>query len=235
MRAGQLGETEVGLLRLYKLISKKWGIFALQDQQLKVSPINELNDPFEYLSIDLGDRSIREWVGFRRGALGANSAVLCFSAAWRNPVIWAHYADSHRGMALGFDIPGRLLYQMEYSDKKIKADPKKLDDPDEEKAILDKMARRKYKHWEYEEEYRLLIDLTRVRREAANRSEHDFFSFGEGLVLREVVLGCRYVGGENSALERQLLNEGVAITTARPAFRTFRMAIQQNDTLKKRL
>ena len=33
------------------------------------------------------------------------SGLLCFSRHWYSPALWAHYADNHKGMCLGFDIP----------------------------------------------------------------------------------------------------------------------------------
>lgn len=48
-------------MRVYKFYPAKWGLEALLKRRLKVSPIDELNDPFEYLSLDLGDKNVRAW------------------------------------------------------------------------------------------------------------------------------------------------------------------------------
>jgi hypothetical protein len=34
--------------------------------------------------------------------------LLCFSADWSHPLIWAHYSDKHRGLCLGFEIPSEV-------------------------------------------------------------------------------------------------------------------------------
>lgn len=76
----------------------------------------------------MGDKSVRKFIRERRAFLGKNGAVISFCAKWANPVIWSHYADEHRGMALGFDIPESLLFKIGYEDKKIPFDAKDLND-----------------------------------------------------------------------------------------------------------
>jgi hypothetical protein len=41
--------------------------------------------------------------------------MLCFSRDWHNPVQWSHYADKHRGICLGFDVPDSLLVPVQYT------------------------------------------------------------------------------------------------------------------------
>jgi hypothetical protein len=155
-------------MRVYKFRSRIWGLKALEDKQLKVSPIDGLNDPFEYLAVDLGDKSVREFIREKRAFLGANSGVISFSKEWSNPVIWAHYAEDHQGMALGFDIPDKMLFKMKYSDQLIPFDGTSLNDKQIVKAVIQELGRTKFRHWEYEDEHRLLFDLNRARRESPN-------------------------------------------------------------------
>jgi hypothetical protein len=42
-----------------------------------------------------------------------NIGVLCLGASWSSPVMWAHCADKHFGVALGFDVPDQLLSRIE--------------------------------------------------------------------------------------------------------------------------
>ena len=52
---------------VYKFYPAKRVREALIEQRLKVSLIDELNDPLEYFSLDFGDQDIRVWASeFRR-------------------------------------------------------------------------------------------------------------------------------------------------------------------------
>ena len=73
--------------------------------RVKLSKISELNDPFELRPYDLTDPRIRQAFLTTRDEIGAERGLACFSSAWSNPVIWAHYSDNHKGLCLGFEVP----------------------------------------------------------------------------------------------------------------------------------
>ena len=221
-------------MRVYKFRSKKWGLRALKDSQLKVSAIDGLSDPFEYLAVDLGDKSVRNLIRINRDFLDANSGLISFCRRWSNPVICAHYADDHQGMALGFDVPDNLLYEMEYSDLRIPFDGAALNDEDALKIVIGKLGKTKFKHWQYEEEYRLLFDLNRVRDECPS-AQMFFQPFEKDMAPKEVILGCRYESNSEFELQNSLIKQGVKITTSRAAFQTFEMTPQLSEKLWKNL
>jgi len=70
---------------------------ALYERRLKQSRIHELNDPFELTPYNLTDPDLRRAFYKTRNDMGQNKGMVCFSADWRDPVIWAHYSDKHRG------------------------------------------------------------------------------------------------------------------------------------------
>ena len=45
--------------------------------------------------------------------------MLCFSFKWSNPVLWAHYADKHKGICLGFDVPDDNVQRVKYVDTRL--------------------------------------------------------------------------------------------------------------------
>ena len=54
---------------VYKFYPPEYALQSLSKLRFKVSPIDELNDPFEYLSLDMGDKSVRAWAkNFRKSA-----------------------------------------------------------------------------------------------------------------------------------------------------------------------
>ena len=92
-------------MRAYKFLDSHFGLKTLYEKRLKQSRVNELNDPFELTPFDLTDLAIRNAFIQTREDLCKEKGVVCFSSGWRDPVIWAHYSDKHRGLCLGFEIP----------------------------------------------------------------------------------------------------------------------------------
>jgi len=74
----------------------------------------ELNDPFEFLGVDLSDPDFRRQIKATKKTLSESRGLLCFSKNWHNPVLWGHYADKHRGICLGFDMPEDLPTKVDY-------------------------------------------------------------------------------------------------------------------------
>jgi hypothetical protein len=92
-------------MRVYKFLPTEFGLKSIYERRLKQSQIKDLNDPYELASYDLSDSKDKKAFFDTRDQMHEDRGVLCFSATWHNPVIWAHYGDKHYGMCLGFDIP----------------------------------------------------------------------------------------------------------------------------------
>src|SRR5271155_4121200 len=153
-------------MRAYKFLDEKYGLKSLEEKRLKQSRIPDLNDPFELIPYDLTDPNFRKVFLKTRGDLNEKKGLLCFSADWKNPVIWAHYSDKHKGLCLGFEIPemngdpkndaGYVKYVQHLSPFPLNFENM----PDSEH---DSFARSvlftKYKDWAYEKEIRVWADL----------------------------------------------------------------------------
>jgi len=86
-------------MRAYKFLNEHFGLKSLSEKRIKISEIHELNDPFELIPFDLGDRRHRVAMIRMRDQLASDGiGILCFSATWSDPVIWAHYSDKHKGI-----------------------------------------------------------------------------------------------------------------------------------------
>jgi hypothetical protein len=94
-----------GQMHAYKFLDAHFGLKSVYERRLKQSRIDELNDPFEVTPYVLTDPNIRQAFLKTRDYLAKDRGMMCFSADWSNPVIWAHYSDKHRGICLGFEIP----------------------------------------------------------------------------------------------------------------------------------
>jgi hypothetical protein len=180
-------------MRAYKFLNAEFGLKSLRENRLKQSRINDLNDPFELRPYDITDPDLRQAVLKTRDDLHQAKGVLCFSADWNDPVIWAHYSDKHTGLCLGFEIKeitGDVGHDesgyVKYIVDPLSFPPNFSELGDEERfEIVRKILFTKFEHWRYEHEIRLWADL---------QNEDDglyFTDFDEKLRIVEVIIGER--------------------------------------------
>jgi hypothetical protein len=175
-------------MRVYYLSEAQYALSNVALRRIKIARIADLNDPFELLAVNLRNRAHRQAVRRWKEELSEQRGLLCYSKSWGQPMLWSHYADKHRGICLGFDVPDKLLMPVEYLDKPLTL---KIDwssgwakvSPD----LVNRLLRAKSKGWNYEDEVRLFIKLD----PASARSGLYFLDFSKNLVLREIILGLR--------------------------------------------
>ena len=126
-------------MRVYHFSSAKYAVEDIQNQRLKIARINELNDPFELLAADLLDKRDRQAFVKFKNQINEKFGIVCFSGSWESPLLWGHYADKHKGIALGFDVVDEKLNEVNYTTMRPKVEfdqqtrkvingPKVLDD-----------------------------------------------------------------------------------------------------------
>jgi hypothetical protein len=178
----------------------------------------ELNDPFEFLGVNLKDRKFRKAIRETKQELSKTKGILCFSNTWRNPVLWRHYADKHKGLCLGFEVANNLLGEVDYVDSRLPV-PTELNE-----ELMKKLLFTKFKHWEYEQEFRVYVQL-----EEEDNGMY-FFEFSNELQLKKVI-----VGEQSSVTRSELadalgdLNRTVESFKARAGFQKFEVVRQQNS------
>lgn len=177
-------------LRVYHFINTRYGFDSILNRRIKVSRVSSLNDPFEYFQYQTDNHFARFLLRERRSAMNKLWGLLCFSGSYANPVQWAHYADCHRGMCLGFDVPSDRLLKIEYVKQRASFEEFQEALKLREEEFLMHMLSKKYEHWAYEEEYRLLHRF----KKKTKGGELCFTDFSEDLELREVLLGARFDG-----------------------------------------
>jgi hypothetical protein len=124
----------------------------------------------------------------KKKQIDLTEGLLCFSKTWRSPLLWSHYAEKRRGIALGFDVPDHMLVPVQYIKglHKIKV----LSNETEQSTIdklLDRLRYTKFDGWAYEDEVRQFFRLD----DLSYQSGLHFIPFSVDLVLREVILGPR--------------------------------------------
>src|SRR5713226_357193 len=96
--------TPTSTVRAYHLLSSHHALDNLRHRRLKIAQLDDLNDPFDLWTLAQPDRKLRMALRLFRREVAQTFGMVCFSMAWHNPLLWSHYGDRHRGIALGFDL-----------------------------------------------------------------------------------------------------------------------------------
>ena len=183
--------------KLYKFLPAHWASVAIKDQKLKISLLGTLNDPWELMAVKSSDVTAKS--GWKKvvNMISQSRGVICFSKGWENPVHWSHYADLHRGIALGFEVIEKdavgtdITVDVEYRDELVPL-PEDLfpflEPTPHKTAFIQSAIATKYTGWSYEDEVRYFARLD----EPDESNGHFFADFGNELVLKEVIFGLRY-------------------------------------------
>lgn len=209
-------------MRVFHFRDREYGIKSIQERRLKIARIMELNDPFEFLGVRLDDKSFRSAMNETKKDLSKSKGLVCFSKNWRNPVQWSHYAEDHRGICLGFDIPRNLVVKVKYVNARLKHDGVI------NLSMMERILTTKFRHWQYEKEYRLFIGLDKDEEENGLY----FQNFSEQIKLRQIIVGSRSdISRADIKTALGDLENEVEIFKARPAFRTYRIVRNENEKL----
>jgi hypothetical protein len=197
-------------MKVYKFLDAHFGLKSLSEKRLKISTLKDFNDPFELLPYELSNRTYRVAMRQALADMTARYGLLCFSADWKDPVIWAHYSDKHRGLCLGFEIRDDKCKKVDYVPKRFPF-PASLKPEDGERLLFTK-----YLSWKYEQEIRMWAVL--------NDEEGGlyFAPFGEELKLVKVIAGARYELSENDIIQALgLPAKDIILIQARAGFKEF--------------
>lgn len=216
-------------MRLYQFIRSEHALEAIGLRRLKISRLDRLNDPFEMFAGTQSEPRARLAMRVFRQTIAPAMGILCFSRSWQNPVMWGHYADSHRGLCLGFDVDDEIAMPVTYVPKRLNFDEYmtgKFTDA-EASSLAAKLVRTKYSHWRYEKEVRCWIPLNQ------NDDSIQFHYFGKQIRLREVFIGFQseITRPDIQAALGDELEGVVKVINTRLAFRTFKVVTQRDRKL----
>jgi hypothetical protein len=99
-------------MRLYHYLEAKWALDDIRRRRLKLSKIDDMNDPFEWKCVR-SDHGRSQWaLEHTRLESFESYGVSCFSESWNSILMWSHYADRHKGICLGFDVPEERTHRL---------------------------------------------------------------------------------------------------------------------------
>jgi len=154
-----------------------------------------------------------------------NDVVYCSTTDKENLLMWAHYADQHRGAVIEF-TPNRDKDSVFLASKPVrysKVRPLLYRDPadllehglfmstqESTKILIDNLVYTKSLDWEYEHEYRLYVPM-----EISEHETHSFLRF-KAEELTAIYLGCRMSEERKKSVTRlaKKINNGVKLYNA---------------------
>lgn len=208
-------------MKLYYLTTENHAISNIEKRRLKISRFSTLNDPFELMPVNLADPKHRTPIRNFKQQIDADKGLVCFSKCCENPVLWGHYGDKHKGIALGFEIQKDLVNSVIYSNDliNIPVDPV-TNEARPDSKLVNNILRTKFKDWKYENEYRVFFEL----KDEASEDGLFFTNFSEQIKLCEVILGPN-CSTNFSQIQSSLTGykSEVKISKSRIAFKSFRV------------
>jgi Protein of unknown function (DUF2971) len=212
--------------RVYKFTSAEYGISNLKTRRLKLSTIDDLNDPFDLCAIDTTDPIMEKVLEANvinfRGRIG----LLCFSRNWDNLLLWSHYAASHTGLCLGFDAPDGPPGDGYDLDVHYQPSLLQVSAPsDVNQDLIIRMFRTKHECWSHEQEVRLFVKLN----DPPDMKGLWWFDFGPNLELKEVIVGSQCSAKNLKAIAGTLKDYGEAVRCTWAYMRKDAFLLVQHD------
>lgn len=135
-------------------------------------------------------------------AISRDFLMLCFSKSYDNVLMWSHYGDNHRGIAVGFDGDGlesalsaRAL-EVDCQEERTTFDVEQLLFP--ELQYAEQLMTRKSPSWKYQEEVRYVV----------RRGSSSFFECPPNLV-QTVLLGCKFPPAQIACVRKLMAKNGI--------------------------
>ncbi len=206
-------------MRLFHFIIEEHALDVIANQRLKVSLLNDLNDPFELTAVELSDKQFRkEYKAFKR-EMAERYGILSFSRTWKSPLLWSHYANRHKGVALEFEVLDSIAHPITYRTNRYVLNYEKptKQTPRFDKKDIQGIWLTKYKQWKYEDEVRVILRKSECYKQGAMY----FYGLGQDIHLKGIVLGplCDI---PITRIENSLpMNLRISVIKSRLAFRSF--------------
>jgi len=217
-------------MKVYHFTSEKYLLDIISDQRLKVSMLDDLNDPFELNAVNLPDQESRQQAKKFKEYMAERYGILCFSKIWRNPLLWSHYANRHKGAAIEFEIKDSVAHSITYRKNRHVLKSGKSYQPNSpyKKEDIKGIWLTKYEDWRYEDEVRVIVE----KAECINESGLFFKKLNSEIRMKGLVLGplCDI---EIKSIEESLpAKKAISVIKSRLAFRSFEIVKQEQFSKK---
>ncbi len=159
-------------MKLYKYMNTRYALEFLRTRELKVATVQDANDPEEWIPCFLSSTE-RNWLQYPMNKCMwkehyANKfGFISFSECPDNTLMWAHYGDRFRGIALEFetkiDLPDPRLTQVYYpkDNLRLALDLDNIRQTTDE--TVNNLIGRKGIAWAHEKEWRIFVNISQCR------------------------------------------------------------------------
>jgi len=126
-------------------------------------------------------KRVEKWIDIK-DSVSKKCGVFCASSIPNNLLMWAHYADMHKGLVVGIETNTTFDWlEVEYDNIRPVINPLIKDDQE-----LKRLTLRKSSEWKYENEWRLGIPLNKLEF----KDDKYFLAIGNE-IIKEIILGLR--------------------------------------------
>ena len=232
-------------MKLYKYLYTRYALEFLRTKELKVATLHDANDPEEWMPCFLNDAG-QNWLDdpVNRAAwenhYSSKYGLISFSELPDNTLMWAHYGDKFRGIALEFETKISLtdsrLTEVTYppSNSRLMLDMDCIRHANDE--TVKNLVGRKSAVWEYEKEWRLLVSIDECKYVGSIDGRPVLTHPVDGVIdFCGLVLGSRCLLTETQAMTEleKWQDRDVAIHRIVPDGKTFSYRVQHAVTLPK--
>jgi hypothetical protein len=222
----------------YRLLPDEAAINTIETRCFRVSRLADLKDCFEWkFGFDGYPPELEESIQKRLDDLveraGETMGILCFSKEIKDPILWSHHADGHKGIAFEVNVGINVnlvsnLHKVEYDKPRIVLPYRQMTDQEWLKR-MENFYKQKSKSWGYEQEYRLVIDHAHA---ACKQSGGRFFwKIPAGFITRVII-------GFHSSISEQYLRQvldlngfqNVQIVKAKQSLKTYDVEVPETQT-----
>ena len=76
------------MVNFYYFTSAVHAISNIENDRIKISRFSDLNDPFELLGVNLGNKETRKKFRDLKEQINDEEGLICLSKSWHNPLMW---------------------------------------------------------------------------------------------------------------------------------------------------
>lgn len=200
-------------IRLYHFLPAKWAVEDLEQKRIKLSEVENLNDPFELWCMKHEDAKVRKELRRWKTEAAKKYALLCFSKNWSNSLLWSHYGDKHKGVCLGLDVRSDSVKKVRYTRERVRLSST-FDERTTNTLLFTKST-----GWSYEEEWRMWARL----EERDPKTNFCYYEFDENISLREVIAGPLCETSKKDFVQAIGDTTGVKLIKSRLALKSFKV------------
>lgn len=140
------------------------GLINIEDFEQQFNHLKNVFYPHsENLALVELEQNSKNFINMKDTKLG----IFSLSKTYRDELLWAHYANNHRGFCIEYDLdlllskqnPKHHFFDIQYSDKVPNLDFPQNFDQNNFDISIKKMLGYKSKRWEYENEFRIITEV----------------------------------------------------------------------------